>query len=192
MQLAETASILCQTLMAKKMINDITDPNEKLTVLEQSLQEDTQCVVDILSRYLFETKVLNTDISIPLSSDDLCNMMLEAQDESYGDGLDPNYKHKYMWLCKSHYYSTLSFYNWPYAFGLLYGKGLYKQYLKNKEEFVKNYDEMLKNTALMTAEDVAMTMGIDITKKEFWKESLESIKEDIDEFKKVLIELKMI
>lgn len=192
MQLAETASILCQTLMAKKMIGDMTDPSEKLTVLEQSLQEDTQCVVDILSRFLFENKVVNTPIAIPLSSEDLCNMMLEAQDESYGDGLDKNYKHQYMWLCKSHYYSTFSFYNWPYAFGLLYGKGLYKVYLKDKVAFVDKYDEMLKNTCLMNAEEVAKTMGIDITDKAFWKESLASIEEDIDEFKLLLEELKLI
>ena len=192
MQLAETASILCQTLMAKKMINDIDNKEEKLTVLEQSLQEDTQCVVDILSRYLFESMVVDTPVAIPLSSDDLCNMMLKAQDESYGDGLDPKYRHQYMWLVKSHYYSTFSFYNWPYAFGLLYGKGLYKEYLKDKEAFVKKYDEVLKNTCLMDVEDVAKTMGIDITEKEFWKESLASIIEDIEEFKNILEELKMI
>lgn len=192
MQLAETASILCQTLMAKKMINDIDNNEEKLTVLEQSLQEDTQCVVDILSRFLFESKVVDTPVAIPLSSEDLCGMMLEAQDESYGDGLDPEYRHQYMWLVKSHYYSTFSFYNWPYAFGLLYGKGLYKVYMKDKESFVKNYDEMLKNTCLMDVEDVAKTMGIDITDKAFWKESLSSIYEDILEFGIILKELKMI
>ena len=178
--------------MAKKMINDIDNNEEKLTVLEQSLQEDTQCVVDILSRFLFESKVVDTPVAIPLSSEDLCGMMLEAQDESYGDGLDPEYRHQYMWLVKSHYYSTFSFYNWPYAFGLLYGKGLYKVYMKDKESFVKNYDEMLKNTCLMDVEDVAKTMGIDITDKAFWKESLSSIYEDILEFGIILKEVKMI
>lgn len=193
MPLAETASIMCQTLMAKKMINDITDPFEKLTVVEESLQEDTQCVIDILSRYIFETKVLETPISVPLSASDMCKMMLDAQDESYGDGLDKKYRHPYMWLCKGHYYSAgLNFYNWPYAFGLLYGKGLYKEYLKNKEEFVKNYDQMLKNTALMDVEDVAKCMNIDVTKKEFWIESLKFIEEDITLFEELLKETKMI
>ena len=96
MPLAETASILCQTLMAKKMINDLTDPFEKLTVVEESLQEDSQCVIDILSRFIFESKVLAEPISKPLSATDMCNFMLEAQDESYGDGLDPEFKHPYM------------------------------------------------------------------------------------------------
>ena len=192
MQLAETASILCQTLMAKKMVSDLDDNWERLTVLEQSLQEDTQCVVDILSRFIFENKVLETPISEPLSSDDLCSMMLDAQRQSYGDGLDDKYLHPYMWLCKGHYYSTSSFYNWPYAFGLLYGKGLYKQYLKDKEKFDIKYDEKHRNTALMDVEEVAKTMGIDVTDKAFWKESLSAIEEDITEFSNILKELKLV
>lgn len=187
MPLAETASILCQTLMAKKMINDLTDPNELLTVVEQSLQEDTQCVIDILSRFIFEKDVLSKPVSQPLSSDDLCEMMLNAQDESYGDGLDKDYRHPYMWLCKGHYYSAgLNYYNWPYAFGLLYAKGLYKEYLKDKDVFVKNYDQMLMNTGCMNVEDVAKCMNIDVTKKEFWLESLKFIEEDIDLFEELL------
>ena len=193
MPLAETASILCQTLMAKKMIGDLSDPYEKLTVVENSLQEDSQCVIDILSRYLFETDVLSKPISEPLSASAMCEMMLNAQDNSYGDGLDKKYRHPYMWLCKGHYYSAgLNFYNWPYAFGLLYGKGLYKQYIKNKEEFVKNYDQMLMNTGMMNVEDVAAAMNIDVTKKDFWIESLKFIEEDIDLFEELLIETKMI
>ncbi len=193
MPLAETASIMCQTLMAKKMINDMTDPFEKLTVVEESLQEDSQCVIDILSRFIFESKVLAEPIARPLSANDMCNFMLEAQDESYGDGLDPKFKHPYMWLCKGHYYSAgLNFYNWPYAFGLLFGKGLYKQYLKDKDAFVKNYDQMLRNTGFMSVEDVAMSMNIDVTKKDFWIESLKFIEEDIDLFETLLKETKAI
>ena len=169
--------------MSKKMIEEITDPMEKLTVIEVSLHEDSQCVIDILSRFLFESMVFEAPISKPLSSKDLCNMMLEAQDASYGDGLDPNYKHPYMWVCKSHYYSAgLNYYNFPYAFGLLYGKGLYKQYLKDKEGFVKKYDKMLMATGLMSVEEVALTMDIDITKKEFWCSALDSVVSMIDEF----------
>ena len=193
MQLAETASIFCQTLMAKKMINELDDPFEKLTVVEESLQEDSQCVVDILSRFFFEKSVLETPIEQPLNAKDMCKMMLKAQDKTYGDGLDKKYRHPYMWLCKGHYYSAgMNYYNWPYAFGLLYAKGLYKKYLDDKESFVAKYDEMLKNTALMNVEEVAATMGIDVTKKEFWLSSLKFIEEDIDLFEELLKETKMI
>ena len=193
MPLAETASIFCQTLMSKKMINDLTDPLEKLTAIEVSLHEDSQCVIDILSRFIFESSVFEAPVSKPLSAKELCDMMLAAQDASYGDGLDPNYKHPYMWVCKSHYYSAgLNYYNFPYAFGLLYAKGLYKQYLKDKEAFVEKYDKMLMATGLMSVEEVALTMGIDLTKKEFWIESLKFIEEEIDLFESLLNELKLV
>ena len=193
MPLAETASIFCQTLMSKKMINELTDPLEKLTAIEVSLHEDSQCVIDILSRFIFESSVFDSPISKPLSAKELCDMMLKAQDDSYGDGLDPNYKHAYMWVCKSHYYSAgLNYYNFPYAFGLLYAKGLYKQYLKDKEGFVAKYDKMLMATGLMSVEEVALTMGIDLTKKEFWIESLKFIEEEIDLFENLLNELKLV
>ena len=191
MPLAETASIFCQTLMAKKMINDMDNKKDKLTVLEESLQEDSQCIIDILSRYLFETMVLETPVEKPLSAKELCDMMLKAQDLSYGDGLDSNYKHPYMWICKSHYYSAgLNYYNWPYAFGLLFGKGLYKKYLDNKEEFVSRYDDMLRKTGYMSVSDVAKTMDIDIENKDFWLESLRFIEEDITLFEELLNEEK--
>ena len=193
MQLAETASTFAQLLMTKKMLKDFTNPEDKLTLIEYSLEEDTQVVVDILCRYLFENKVVNTPIEQPLSAADMKQMMLDAQDESYGDGLDKEFKHPYMWLCKSHYYSAgLNFYNWPYAFGMLYARGLYVKYLENKEEFVKNYDEMLRNTCKMDVEDVAKTMGIDITKKSFWLSSLKQVEEDIEEFKSLLKQTKRI
>ncbi len=189
MQLAETASTFAQILMTKKMLDDFTDPNDKLTLIEYSLCEDTQVVVDILCRYLFESKVVNTPLETPLSANDMKEMMLQSQDESYGDGLDKKYRHPYMWLCKGHYYSAgLNFYNWPYAFGMLYARGLYAKYLENKEEFVKNYDEMLRNTCKMDVEDVAKTMGIDITKKEFWLTSIKQIEDDIDCFEALLKE----
>jgi oligoendopeptidase F len=58
--------------------------------------------------------------------------------------------------------------------------------MENKDEFVKNYDQMLKNTCIMDAEDVALSMGIDITKKEFWISSLKTIDEDIELYKELL------
>ncbi len=189
MQLAETASTFCQILMTKKMLSDFKSKEDKLTLLEYSLCEDTQVVVDILCRYLFESKVVSSPLEEQLSASDLCKLMLESQDESYGDGLDPKYKHPYMWLCKGHYYSAgLNFYNWPYAFGLLYARGLYALYMEDKETFVKNYDTMLKNTCLMDVEDVAMSMGIDITKKSFWLSSLKQIEDDINLFEELLKE----
>ncbi|MDR2827922.1 MAG: M3 family oligoendopeptidase [Acholeplasmatales bacterium] len=191
MQLAETASIFCETIMNNFLLSKIEDKEERLAILENSVQDSTQVIIDILSRYIFETNLIKASDG-PLSSDELKEMMIEAQKEAYLDGLDHNLLHPYMWLCKGHYYSAnYNFYNFPYAFGLLYGKGLYASYKKDNKAFIASYDKMLQLTGKDTAENVALSMGIDITKKDFWVSSLNEIKEQIDEVISLFKELKV-
>lgn len=181
MPLAETASIFCEAIMNDYLLSGVKDDSEKLSILEMGLQGDTQVIIDILSRFLFESKVFES-ANRPISKHEMKTWMLEAQKEAYQDGLDHQNLHPYMWLVKGHYYSAgLNFYNFPYAFGLLFGKGLYAQYLKDKEAFIKNYDKLLKLTTMADAEDVAASMGIDITEKSFWVDSLKMIEQNIDQ-----------
>ncbi|MFI3252495.1 MAG: M3 family oligoendopeptidase [bacterium] len=183
MPLAETASILCEAIVMQNIQNNLEDEKELFSVLEIALQGDSQVIVDIMSRYIFETNLIENTKEGLLDASKLNEMMLDAQKQTYGDGLDPEVMHPYMWACKGHYYNAgLNFYNFPYAFGLLYAKGLFAKYLENKEEFVKNYDAMLLLTGSASCEEVAATMGIDVTKKEFWENSLNIIKEDINKF----------
>jgi len=138
-------------------------------------------IIDILSRFIFETKLFEKSTG-PISKHQMKAFMLDAQKEAYLNGLDPNILHPYMWLNKGHYYSAgLNFYNFPYAFGLLFGKGLYAQYLKNPETFLKSYDDLLTLTTKTSVEACAKSMNIDVTQKDFWIDSLEQVKKDIDE-----------
>ena len=186
MPLAETASIFCETIVTNHLLSDLTNDEERLSVLEIALQGDTQVIVDILSRYIFETNIFKLAEG-PISKDQMKEEMLKAHKEAYQDGLDHNILHPYMWLNKGHYYSSgLSFYNFPYAFGLLFGKGLYAIYLEDKKSFIKNYDKLLALTTKASVEDVAASMGIDVTNKEFWVNSLNLIKKDIDEVIRIM------
>ena len=181
MPLAETASIFCETIMNQHLLKSIHTPTERLSVLENSLQGDTQVIIDILSRFFFE-KELFEQAQGPVSKQKMNEMMIKAQKEAYTDGLDHEQLHPYMWLVKGHYYSAgLNYYNFPYAFGLLFGKGLYAQYKKNPIKFVKEYDALLAMTTQTTVEKAAMTMGIDVTSPLFWRESLAIIASDIAE-----------
>ena len=116
-------------------------------------------------------------------ADDLKQIMLDAQKKTYGDGLDPEYMHPYMWVCKGHYYSEgLSFYNFPYAFGNLFALGLYSQFEKEGEAFIGKYKAMLSATPCCTIEEAGAMMGIDLTKKDFWRTGLSEIAEEIEQF----------
>ncbi|HEY8365454.1 MAG TPA: M3 family oligoendopeptidase [Haloplasmataceae bacterium] len=185
MPLAETASTFCETIVMNAVIEASSD-EEKLPLIESVLQDHTAIICDILSRFLFEKEVFERRLDHPLTSKELQDIMEKAVKEAYGDGLDPEYINRYAWLNKPHYYSAgLSFYNWPYAFGLLFAKGLYAQYLNDKEAFVKRYDELLKATGKMTVEDVAKQANIDVTDIHFWRNSLEIVKQNIDLFLKL-------
>lgn len=187
MPVAETASTFNEHVVMDAAIEAASDPREKLALIESQLMDTTQIIVDIYSRYLLESGVFEKRSDEFMFPDALCEMMLDAQKRAYGDGLDPEYLHPYMWLCKSHYYSSgLSFYNWPYAFGGLFARGLYAKYKAEGASFVKKYRELLRATPVTTVEDTAMIAGIDITDPDFWRMSLASYRDKIDEFKRLV------
>ena len=180
MPLAETASIFNETLLMAKMMETAT-PEEQIMLLEQEISDANQVIVDILSRYLFESEVVRRRADHNLSARELKEIMLDAQRQSYGDGLDEACMHPYMWACKSHYYSPdLHFYNFPYAFGELFGKGIFARYQEMGEAFVPEYDQLLRNTAAANVADVAKGVGIDVHSVDFWRSSLAVLKADID------------
>lgn len=182
MPLAETASIFCETLIINEAIKNATD-SEAYTILENSIQSDAQVIVDIYSRFLFESELFEKRKSSSLSVEELKTIMLNAQKKSYGNGLDQEQLHPYMWACKPHYYyADFNFYNFPYAFGLLFAKGLYAEYLKTGKSFIEKYDNLLKETGKNTISNVTAMMGIDIQSTDFWKSSLELTAKDIENF----------
>lgn len=182
MPVAETASTLNELVIVNDAINHAIG-SEKLALIEAQLQDCTQTIADIYSRFLFEDEVFRRRSDTFLFADVLEKIMLNAQKEAFGDGLDPNYMHPYMWCCKSHYYSSdLSYYNFPYAFGGLFSRGLYAQYLEEGEAFIPKYRALLKATSIDTVENVAKRAGIDLTKPDFWRKSLATIIEQIDLF----------
>lgn len=182
MPLAETASIFNETLLANAL-RETADKAERFMLIENSLQNSTQVIVDIYSRYLFETAVIEGRKTHTLSAEELKKLMLEAQDQSYGDGLDPEYRHPYMWACKSHYYSPgLSFYNFPYAFGLLFGLGVYALYREKGSAFVPDYKKLLRSCGSGMVADVAASVGINVRDPEFWRSSLRVVEDEIEQF----------
>lgn len=182
MPVAETASTFNENLIMNTAIHE-AEGKAKIALMESQLQDTTQIILDIYSRYLFESEVFDRRKQEFLFAEELEDIMIRAQKEAYGDGLDPNTLHPYMWICKTHYYSAdLSFYNFPYAFGGLFARGLYALYQEQKDEFLPKYKEMLYATTITSVEDCAKVMNIDLTDKTFWEKSLASYCEVIDAF----------
>jgi oligoendopeptidase F len=188
MTLAETASIFCETIIKHAALAD-AQPAEQIELLEASLQGQCQVVVDITSRFLFEQAVFERRRERELSIQEMCELMLQTQRDTYGDGLDETALHPYMWAVKSHYYSpSRSYYNFPYMFGLLFGLGLYARYQQDPDSFRARYDDLLSSTGQADAATLAARFGINIRSADFWRASLDIIRADIARFEALVAE----
>lgn len=186
MTLAETASIMNETIISNAALNEAANREEELTILETSLTGATQVIVDITSRLLFEKEVFERRVNSELSADDFCEIMLRCQKATYGDVLDQSFLHKYMWAWKVHYYiPSFAFYNYPYAFGLLFGTGLYSMYKERGRSFVKDYEALLADTGQARPVELAARFGIDLRKPDFWQSSLKIIGENVKRYEKL-------
>jgi len=149
-------------------------------LLDTDLVGACQVVVDIHSRFLFESELCGRRRRQDLSVAELNELMLDAQRQAYGPGLDHDVLHPYMWAVKGHYFTP--FYNWPYTFGLLFGIGLYAQYQVEPDRFRAGYDDLLSSTGLDDAAQLAARFDIDVRSTQFWTSSLDVLRARIDSF----------
>lgn len=182
MPLAETASIFSEILISNNAIAEARD-FEKTALTELFLQETTQVIVDILSRFYFEKDLFRKIKEGDLTPQEFSILMTEAQKNTYGDALNKKSLNQYMWAIKPHYYDCeLGFYNYPYAFGQLFSIGLYLKYMENKKGFPELYKNILLESGRKDLKGVAETAGFDIENKAFFQKSMKFITDKIKNF----------
>jgi oligoendopeptidase F len=180
MALAETASIFCETLVVEEGLQHLTGL-DRLALLDVNLLGAVQTVVDIRSRFVFETEVFARRQRRTIGVSELNEMMLAAQTDAYGDGLDQATAHPYMWVVKPHYYGS-HYYNWPYTYGFLFGLGLFAKYREDPQRFQLSYDDMLSRAGMNTAEELGAVFGFDVSDEAFWTASLDVLRGHIDQY----------
>ena len=182
MPIAETASNFCETIITDAALKKAT-PEEKFAILEAEISDSLQVIIDIYSRYLFETRLFEKRENNSLPVAELNQLMETAQKDAYGEGLDHEFLHKYMWVNKVHYYyAERNFYNFPYAYGMLFSKGLYARYLSEGASFPEKYDKLLAATGSNSLEVIGDLAGINVREKEFWSASLKLVEDKINDF----------
>ncbi len=183
--LAETASIFCETVVKRAALGGASDA-EALSILEGSLQSQCQVVVDVYSRFLFEKDALAWRQERDVSARELCELMLRAQEETYGEAVNVETLHPYMWAVKPHYYGYKPFYNFPYMFGLLFGLGIAAVYEREPQGFMERYDDLLSSTGMADAATLGARFGIDVRDREFWDAGFAVIEQDVKRFEQMV------
>ena len=187
MALAETASIFCETMVVEEGLTHLTGL-DRLALLDVNLLGAVQTIVDIRSRLTFETEVFARRQRRTLGVSELNEMMLSAQADAYGDGLDQSTAHPYMWAVKPHYYGS-HFYNWPYTYGFLFGLGLFAKYREDPQRFQASYDDVLSRAGMNTAEELGAVFGFDVSDVAFWTTSLDVLRNHIQQYAELAAEV---
>ena len=187
MTLAETASIFAELLVTDAALQNNSDPNEKLMLLDQKLQQPYIMFCNIYARYLFEDSFYTERKEGLVSPDRLSELMLAAQERAFGNLLADDGYHKYFWCSKLHFFiSERAFYNFPYTFGYLFAGGVYDRAKKEGAAFADKYRALLADTGSMTTEQVAKKhLGVDLTQEAFWTDAVNRSLADVDEFVKL-------
>ncbi|MHC5227945.1 M3 family oligoendopeptidase [Enterococcus sp. LJL99] len=182
MNVAETASTLAELIVADATLKEATTPEEKINLLDTKMQNAIAMFMNIHARFIFETNFYSARQEGLLSEDEITELMLAAQKESYQDSLATYHPH--FWASKLHFFiDDIPFYNFPYTFGYLFSMGIYAYANKQGKAFEDEYIALLQDTAAMTSEELAEKhLGVDLTKPDFWQAAIDQVVKDVDDF----------
>ena len=185
---AEVASTTNELLLARYLIENSTDPNEKLSALNHLLElfKATiyrQVMFEEFELYAYDL-VEQDDV---ITSDKLCNKYLELNKLYFGNSLNVNEEIKYEWEKVPHFY--YNFYVYKYATSLSAASIITTKILEGDTKIRDKYLEMLKSGSTKSPLDTLKIVGIDMTQKEVYKSAIDMFDKTIDEFEKVMKEV---
>jgi oligoendopeptidase F len=188
MTLGETASTLAEGILCNALLEDEgTSDLMKAQILNNRLDHAALFLLDIHMRYLFEKALYAERSGGELSVSRLRKLMLEAQRQCFGDILAEDEMDPLFWASKLHFYIIgVNFYNFPYTFGYLLSEGLQARARREGSDFFPKYEQLLRLTGSYPAEEVAArSIGVDLTREDFWQEAIDGIARDVARFAQV-------
>ncbi len=185
MNVAETASTFAEMVVADAALRNARDEEEKIALLGDKVGKSISFFMDIHCRFLFEKEFYEARQKGPVGTDQLNQMMENAQKNAFRESLRDYHPH--FWASKLHFYITaVPFYNFPYTFGYLFSAGVYALAKQKGEEFEQKYIELLRDTGRMQVEDLARKhLEVDLTQGDFWQNAVNLAVGDAEEFLKL-------
>ena len=189
MPLAETASIFAEHILAEGIYvhPDIRD-DQKRAMLDEDLSGMAVLLLDITTRFEFESVLYTERAAGELSVSRLKQLMVDTQRAVYADALADGGEDPYFWASKLHFYiGELSFYNFPYTFGYLLARYLISQFKAEGKAFLPRYEAFLRASGSAAVERVvADTLGEDIGRPEFWATAIDGLAPDVMRFRQLV------
>lgn len=172
---AEVASTLFELFVFYDTLEKLSE-KEKIVALHDKIQDDVQTIFRQIACFNFEVEMHNTIRKEGNMSKEKLAECMNKHMKSYLGKVELKDIDGYFFVGWPHIRSF--FYVYSYAFGQLASKALYKKYQENKS-YIKEIKKFLSAGSSMSPEDIFKSIGVDVTKPDFWQKGIENIEEDI-------------
>jgi oligoendopeptidase F len=185
---AETASTFGELLMTDLFLETAETKEEKMAILAQILDDAGQAAFQVSARVWFEQSLYAAlEKGENLDGKTISKYWCAARDKIYGDSVEWFEEMDWEWTMKPHYFiPNFRFYNYPYVYAQLFVYALYQTYKKEGKEFVPKFKRLLAAGGSISPEDLGKIVGLDITKKEFWKLGLQQYEDFVNQLENLM------
>lgn len=178
--LAETASVFGEMLTFRALLDQTKDKRERKAMLAQKVEDMINTVVRQIAFYEFERKLHTARKDGELTAEDIGNLWLSVQAESFGPAIRVSEGYETYWAYIPHFIHS-PFYVYAYAFGDCLVNSLYAVYQNAEKGFQEKYFELLKAGGTKHHSELLAPFGLDATDPSFWAQGLSMIEGLIDE-----------
>ena len=180
---AEVASTLFESFLFYSQFDKLSK-EEQIIALHDKIQDDVATIFRQIACFNFELDMHNTiRAKGNMTKEELSSCMNKHMGKYLGKKVILEEKDGYFFVGWSHIRTF--FYVYSYAFGQLASKALYKKYQEDKT-YIEKIKQFLSAGSSMSPEDIFKSIGVDVTKPDFFKKGIESIEEDIKMLEKLV------
>ena len=181
---AEVASTVNELLLANYLLNNSTDDNLKLVVLNDLLDMFKGTIYRQVMFAEFEKKIYECEENKQvLTHELLSNIYYDLNKQYFGDKVVVDDEIRYEWMRIPHFY--YNFYVYKYATGLSAACHIVKRILNNEEGAVSNYLQFLSTGGSDYPLEELKIAGVDMTKKEVIESAISMFKDYLKEFEEL-------
>jgi oligoendopeptidase F len=186
MTLAETASTICEAIVQRAARAGAT-PAQEVALLDGWLQALSLNVFGTLPLFNLERAIFAARRQRELSATELTELAANAWREVAGDAIDPATVRGFIWTIPHLFIDLIWYYNFPYAFGMLFGLGLLAARDAQPDGFFARFDELLADSGMSDAAELAARFGIDLRDPAFWRSSLDVYRADVARYEDLAV-----
>lgn len=179
---AEVASTFFENVAFEEIFNKLSD-EERVYALHDRIYDDIATIFRQIACFNYELEMHNTVREKgSLSAEEMAKLHNKHMSTYMGKVVKLEENDGYFFVQWPHL--RYGFYVYTYAFGQLVSKALYSRYKKDKN-YIKEIEKFLSAGGSDSPENIFRSIGIDVSKPEFFIEGLKTIEEDIKNLEKL-------